>query len=87
MEQNKEMAAKTLDLTIEETSTSLRFLTASGVEINSAEADKNIAECQLALDEMANAPVGVASGAQWYYFKHLKAWTEVKSHLTRVTDA
>lgn len=78
MKHTKESAAKRLGLTIEETPTSLKVITDSGVELCVDEVESNIAMHRLALDEMAKAPVGMASGAQWHHFQHLEAWAVVK---------
>lgn len=79
MKHTKESAAKRLALTIDETPAGLKVITDSGVELCIDEVESNIAMHRLALDDMAQAPVGMASGAQWHHFQHLEAWTVVKS--------
>lgn len=80
---NKEMAAKTLDLKIEETSGSLKFLTASGEEVTLAGVEGSIASNRLALDETPWATEGAVRAAQWSHLKELGAWIEIKSHLEK----
>lgn len=81
MQYTQEMAAETLSLKVEETPTGLKFVADSGVEITVADAEYNVSVQRLALAEMDNSPVGIASGAQWFHLDHLAAWIKGQRRL------
>lgn len=83
MKYTQEMAAEALSLRIEKIPTGLKFVTDSDVEVTVAEAEYNVSVQRLALAEMDNSPVGIASGAQWFHLDQLAAWIKVRDGLTQ----